>query len=50
MQKNAAPNSRQAESLKAAGLTPSAWTVAKELRQYLIIRSRITGEFRKIKK
>ena len=50
MQKNATPNAAQAEVLKRHGLTPGLWTVVRELRYTLIIRSKVNGDFWKIEK
>lgn len=49
-QKNATPNKAQAEALKRAGLAPIAWVVVRELPHSLIVRNRVTGEFKVLDK
>ena len=49
-QKNAAPTKAQAEALKRAGLAPIAWAVVRELPHSLIVKNRLTGEFKVIDK
>lgn len=49
-QKNATPSKAQAEVLKRNGLQPLTWTVVKELTNSMIVRNRITGEFKVINK
>lgn len=50
MQKNAIPNKDQQKDLKANGLSPFEWVVVKDLTNTMIIRHRVTGEFRVIGK
>lgn len=50
MQKNATPTKAQAEALKRAGLAPIAWAVVRELPHSLIVKHRVTGEFKVIGK
>ena len=49
-QKNATPSREQQEHLKRAGLKPFAWAVVKDLNTQMIIRNRLTGEFKVIDK
>ena len=49
-QKNASPTKAQAEVLKRHGLQHYLYTVVKELPHSLIIKHRITGEFKHIDK
>ena len=49
-QKNATPSKEQQRSMKAAGLNVLTWVVQKELPGSLIVRHRITGDFKVIKK
>ena len=49
-QKNATPSKEQQVTLKAHGLNVLAWTVAKDLPGSLIVRNRLTGEFKLIEK
>lgn len=49
-QKNATPNKAQAEALKRAGLAPIAWVVVRDLPHSLIVRNRVTGEFKVLDK
>lgn len=49
-QKNVTPTKAQAEALKRAGLDPIAWAVVRELPHSLIVKHRVTGEFRIIEK
>ena len=49
-QKNATPNKAQAEALKRAGLAPIAWAVVRELPHSLIVKNRLTSEFKVIDK
>lgn len=50
MQKNASPNKPQQKNLKSNGLRPFEWVVVKDLTNSMIIRHRVTGEFRVIGK
>ena len=50
MQKNATPSREQRKILTANGLNPAVWAVQKDKPQYLIIRNRLTGEFKAIGK
>lgn len=50
MQKNAAPSAEQREVMKRQGLSPQVWTVVKEFAYSMIVRNRITGEFKVIDK
>ena len=50
MQKNATPSKEQQAILKAAGLNPLAWVVEKDKEKYMIIRNRLTGEFKAVGK
>ena len=49
-QKNATPNRRQQALIRSNGLEPAEWTVSKELRGSLIIRHRVTGEYKLLPK
>ena len=49
-QKNATPSKAQAEILKRHGLQPLTWTVIKDLAHSMIVKHRITGEFKVIEK
>lgn len=49
-QKNATPTKAQQESIRKAGFTPIYWTVARELKDSLILCHRTTKECRIIKK
>lgn len=49
-QKNATPNREQKDVLSRHGLRPLEWVVIKELTHSLIIKNRITNEFRVIEK
>ena len=49
-QKNATPTREQQEYISECGLQPMMWVVVKERRYTLIIRHRLTGEFKRIKK
>ena len=50
MQKNATPSREQQKILRASGLNPVAWAIQKDKPDYLIVRNRLTGEFRAIRK
>ena len=49
-QKNATPNREQKAVLARHGLRPLEWVVIKELTHSLIIKNRITGEFKVVEK
>lgn len=49
-QKNATPTKEQQRVLEKAGLIPHLWTVIKDLQYSMIIRNRVTGEFKHINK
>jgi hypothetical protein len=49
-QKNATPSREQQNYLKAAGLNHLMWVVVRELPSSLIVKHRITGEFKHIDK
>ena len=49
-QKNASPSKAQADILKEHGLQPHLYTVVKELPNSMIVKHRITGEFKVIEK
>ena len=49
-QKNATPSKTQAEILKAHGLQPHLYTVVKDLPYSMIVKYRITGEFKVLEK
>lgn len=49
-QKNATPSKAQTEIIKRNGLNVLCWTVVKELPNSMIVRNRITGEFKVIDK
>lgn len=49
-QKNATPTREQQAVLVKNGLRPALWVVVKDLPGSLIVKQRITGEFRVINK
>lgn len=49
-QKNATPSKTKAEILKANSLRPNLYTVVKELPNSMIVKHRITGEFKVLEK
>lgn len=49
-QKNASPTKDQAEIIKRNGLNATIWVVIKELNHSMIVKHRITGEFKLIDK
>ena len=49
-QKNATPTKEQQALLKNAGLSALAWTVVKEFPNSMIVRNRVTGDFKLIQK
>lgn len=48
MQKNAFPTKAQQEVIKKAGLSPLKWVVVQDQLHCLIIKQRVTGDFRMI--
>ena len=49
-QKNATPTKEQQRVLEKAGLIPHLWIVIKDLQYIMIVRHRVTGEFKHINK
>lgn len=49
-QKNATPTKEQSRVLEKNGLKPPLWVVVKDLQHSMIVRHRITGEFKLIDK
>ena len=49
-QKNAHPNKEQSQIITKNGLQSYAWVVVKDLPSSMIIKNRITGEFKHIEK
>lgn len=49
-QKNATPTKEQQRVLEKASLIPHLWTVIKDLQYSMIVRHRVTGEFKHINK
>lgn len=49
-QKNATPTKEQQRVLEKEGLMPHLWTIIKDLRYSMIVRHRVTGEFKYINK
>lgn len=49
-QKNATPSKAQQEVLKRNKLNPLVWVVVKELDHSMIVRHRVTGEFKHVEK
>ena len=49
-QKNATPTKEQKAVMKKRGLQPAFWVVVNETPRALIVKQRITGEFRLISK
>lgn len=49
-QKNATTNREKKAVLARHGLRPLEWAVVKELNHSLIIKNRITGEFKVVEK
>lgn len=49
-QKNATPSREQKAVLERNGLNPLYWVVVNETSRSLIVKQRITGEFRLIEK
>lgn len=49
-QKNATPTKEQQRVMEKEGLIPHLWTVIKDLQYSMIVRHRVTGEFKQINK
>lgn len=49
-QKNATPTKEQAQTLARHKLSQVAWVVVKDLAHSMIIKNRITGEFKVVDK
>lgn len=49
-QKNASPTKEQAEAMKKAGMNPVFWAVVKVLPNSMIVKNRLTGEFKVLEK
>lgn len=49
-QKNATPTADQRRILERHGLRAVCWTVVKELQHSMIVKHRITGEFKLVEK
>lgn len=49
-QKNATPTAEQGRVLEKNGLDKRVWTVVRDLNNSMIIKHRVTGEFRVIDK
>lgn len=49
-QKNATPTREQQQAIERAGLNKAVWVVTQELDKSLIIKHRITGEFKLIRR
>lgn len=49
-QKNATPTKEQQRVMEKAGLIPHLWTVIKNFQYSMIVRHRVTGEFKHINK
>lgn len=49
-QKNATPTREQQAAMKRGGLKPEWWTVVRDLTYSLIVRNKLTGEFKYIEK
>ena len=49
-QKNATPTKEQQRTLEKAGLISHLWTVIKDLQYSMIVRNRVTGEYKHINK
>ena len=50
VKKNVKETQEQAEALKANGLKPFCWEVLKDLPESLIVKHRVTGEVKLIRK
>lgn len=49
-QKNATPSAKQMDIIRRHGLNPHLYVVVKELEYSLIVKHRITGEFKVIER
>ena len=49
-QKNATPTKEQKAVMEKRGLKPAFWVVVQDLPRSMIVKQRITGEFRVIDK
>ena len=49
-QKNATPSKAQQEVIRRNGLQPNLYTVVQDLQNVMIVRHRITGEFKVLDK
>lgn len=49
-QKNATPTKEQQAMLKANGLNPLFWVIVKDLMDSVIVRNRLSGEFKLVSK
>ncbi len=49
-QKNATPTKEQTQTMERHGLKAVLWVVVKELQHSMIVKHRITGEFKVIDK
>ena len=49
-QKNATPTREQAQIIEKNGLKSTCWVVVKEMPHSMLVKHRITGEFRMINK
>lgn len=49
-QKNASSTKEQAEAMKKAGMNPVFWVVVKVLPNSMIVKNRLTGEFKVLEK
>lgn len=49
-QKNASPTKEQADAMKKIGLNPVFWVVVKVLPNSMIVKNRLTGEFKVLEK
>lgn len=49
-QKNASPTKEQAEAMKKIGMNPMLWVVVKVLPNSMIVKNRLTGEFKVLEK
>lgn len=49
-QKNASPTKEQAKVLEKNGLNKLTWVVIKDLNHSMIVKHRVTGEFKVIDK
>ena len=49
-QKNATPTKEQQAVLKNRGLNPLFWVVVRDLQDSMIVRNRVSGEFKVVTK